>query len=113
MSCHHLLTSVRLPDLAMCLPARVDGDHHRLRQGIDSFVDFVGSGGTFAGAAAYFKEVSKGVAQCHVVEPAGAAVLAERHAGHTYSSSSHQLQGGGYSQDKLVFVDQALSCVDG
>src|SRR5215469_8667917 len=42
---------------------------------IDAFCDFVGSGGTFAGCAAAFKEYNPKI-QCFVVEPLGAAVLA-------------------------------------
>eukprot|EP00052_Salpingoeca_macrocollata_P016068 m.128811 g.128811 ORF g.128811 m.128811 type:complete len:255 (-) comp19909_c0_seq3:88-852(-) len=39
-----------------------------------AFCDFVGSGGTFAGCAAYLKEQDPSI-QCFVVEPASAAVL--------------------------------------
>ena len=43
--------------------------------GIDAFCDFVGSGGSFAGCARYFKACAEDI-QCYVVEPEGAAALA-------------------------------------
>src|SRR5580692_2486360 len=42
---------------------------------IDAFCDFVGSGGTFAGCTAAFKEFNPQI-RCFAVEPAGGAVLA-------------------------------------
>ena len=42
---------------------------------IDAFCDFVGTGGSFAGCAAAFKEHDPAI-RCFVVEPEGAAVLA-------------------------------------
>lgn len=59
---------------------------------IDGFVDFVGSGGTFAGVAAYLKEQTRGKALCWVVEPKGAAVLS----GEDVTNPGHRIQGGGY-----------------
>ena len=59
---------------------------------IQAFCDFVGSGGTFAGCAAAFKEDDPGI-QCYVVEPEGAAVLA----GEEADRPGHRIQGGGYS----------------
>ncbi len=52
---------------------------------IDVFCDFVGTGGTFAGCAAAFKEASPRT-RCFVVEP---------------ESARHQIQGGGYGMDPL------------
>lgn len=61
---------------------------------IDGFVDFVGSGGTFAGVAAFLKEKTGGAALCWVVEPSGAPVLA----GGEVTKQGHRIQGGGYSR---------------
>lgn len=63
---------------------------------IDAFCDFVGSGGTFAGCAAAFKEHRAGI-RCFVVEPAGAAALA----GEPVTHPGHRIQGGGYAKAKL------------
>jgi cysteine synthase len=62
----------------------------------DAFCDFVGSGGSFAGCAAAFKESRSGI-KCYIVEPEGAAVLA----GHPVCSPNHRIQGGGYSMQHL------------
>ena len=73
---------------------------------IDVFVDFLGSGGTYAGCAEKLKELKPEI-QCYVVEPAAAAV----YAGHPIANEgNHKLQGGGYSMD-LDLVDKAL--IDG
>jgi cysteine synthase len=45
--------------------------------GIHAFCDFVGTGGTFAGCAAAFKE-AKSQIRCYVVEPAGSARAGRR-----------------------------------
>lgn len=66
---------------------------------VDAFCDFVGTGGTFAGCAAAFKEHNAGI-RCYVVEPAGAAVLAGLAATHP----NHQIQGGGYSMTGLKML---------
>ena len=55
---------------------------------IDAFCDFVGSGGTFAGCAAAFKEYNPAI-QCFVVEPAG---------------PQHVIQGGGYFMPDLPLL---------
>lgn len=68
---------------------------------IDSFCDFAGSGGTFAGCAAAFKERRADV-QCFVIEPKGAAVLA----GEGASNPNHRIQGGGYSMPDLKLIDR-------
>ncbi|MFL6350573.1 MAG: PLP-dependent cysteine synthase family protein [Bryobacteraceae bacterium] len=66
---------------------------------IDAFCDFVGSGGTFAGCAARFKEHDSSI-QCFVVEPAGCAVLA----GKPVRDARHRIQGGGYSASDLDMI---------
>jgi len=66
---------------------------------IDGFCDFVGSGGSFAGCAAAFKEHRASI-QCYVVEPAGAAVLA----GESIINPNHRVQGGGYARPELPLL---------
>jgi cysteine synthase A len=66
---------------------------------IGAFCDFVGTGGTFGGCAAAFKERNPGI-QCFVVEPEGAAVLA----GEPVRAPNHRIQGGGYAIRELEFV---------
>ncbi|HLH36076.1 MAG TPA: cysteine synthase family protein [Alloacidobacterium sp.] len=66
---------------------------------VDAFCDFVGSGGTFAGCAAAFKEHNPQI-QCFVVEPSGCAVLAGNEAAHP----NHKIQGGGYSIAPLPLI---------
>ncbi len=63
---------------------------------IDAFCDFVGTGGTFAGCAAAFKEHDPSIL-CYIIEPTGAAVLANKPV--TYPN--HRIQGGGYSMPDL------------
>ena len=72
--------------------------------GIDAFCDFIGSGGSFAGCAKYFKEVDPAI-QCYVVEPAGAAAFA----GETVGRPNHKIQGGGYSMTDLPLLDPELA----
>lgn len=64
---------------------------------ITAFCDFVGSGGTFAGCARYFKEQNPDVS-CFVVEPEGAAALG----GELVTKPDHPIQGGGYSISDLA-----------
>lgn len=66
---------------------------------IQGFCDFVGSGGTFVGCAAAFKEYDTTI-QCFIVEPKGAAVLA----GKGVTNAGHRIQGGGYSRSDLRFL---------
>jgi cysteine synthase A len=73
---------------------------------IDAFCDFVGSGGSFAGCAKYFKEQDPDI-KCYIVEPAGAAALA----GESVTRPNHKIQGGGYSMPELTLLDQ--DAVDG
>jgi cysteine synthase len=69
---------------------------------IDAFCDFVGTGGSFAGCAAAFKEHNPAI-ECYIVEPAGAAVLAGQAAEHP----NHRIQGGGYAMPDLPLLDSA------
>lgn len=58
---------------------------------IEAFCDFAGTGGSFAGCAAAFKEHNPSIL-CYLVEPEGAAVLA----GEPITDPNHRIQGGGY-----------------
>ena len=69
---------------------------------ITAFCDFVGSGGTFAGCARYFREQDPNI-RCFFVEPAGAAALS----GEPIVNSDHPIQGGGYSMAELAQLDGA------
>ncbi|SDW16674.1 PLP-dependent cysteine synthase family protein [Paenibacillus sp. CF384] len=61
---------------------------------IDVFVDFAGSGGTFAGCAKALKRYKPSI-RCYLVEPDQAPYLAER----AMLNPNHRIQGGGYSMD--------------
>ena len=74
--------------------------------GIDAFCDFIGSGGSFAGCARYFKERDPAI-QCYIVEPLGAAAFA----GQAVTRANHKIQGGGYSMSDLPLIERDL--VDG
>lgn len=73
---------------------------------MDAFCDFVGTGGTFAGCAAAFKEHDPSIL-CFVVEPDCAAILA----GKAVTNPGHRIQGGGYSMAELPLL--RLEHVDG
>jgi cysteine synthase A len=73
---------------------------------IQVFCDFAGTGGSFAGCAAAFKEHNPAI-QCFLVEPQGAAVLA----GKELTNPNHRIQGGGYAMPELPLV--RLEHVDG
>jgi len=66
---------------------------------IDAFCDFAGTGGSFAGCAAAFKDYNPAI-QCFLVEPQGAAVLA----GEPLANPNHRIQGGGYSMALLPLL---------
>ncbi|TXT10850.1 hypothetical protein VHUM_02355 [Vanrija humicola] len=66
---------------------------------LDAFVDFVGSGGTFAGTSRRLRELKPDI-KCFVVEPADAAVLAHQ----AVSNPDHPIQGGGYAMPDLRFL---------
>ena len=68
---------------------------------IDAFCDFVGTGSSFGGCAAAFKEYDPNI-QCYIVEPADAAVLA----GKKVTNPNHRIQGGGYSMPELTLVNK-------
>lgn len=70
---------------------------------VDAFVDFVGTGGSFAGISRYLKRQNPNL-RAYVLEPAGAAVLA----GQPAYRPGHQVQGGGYSMSDLPLMDRAL-----
>lgn len=69
---------------------------------IDGFVDFVGSGGTYAGVARFLKEKNASI-RCYIVEPEGAAALA----GQQVTKPEHPIQGGGYAMRDLQFLHGA------
>ncbi|AZO71814.1 MAG: cysteine synthase family protein [Mesorhizobium sp.] len=66
---------------------------------VDAFVDFVGSGGTYAGIARALKERNF-LIKCFIVEPKGAAAIA----GEPITQSEHPIQGGGYAMPDLAFL---------
>ena len=66
---------------------------------VDVFCDYVGTGSSFGGCAASFKEHNPGL-QCYIVEPAEAAVLA----GKAVANPNHRIQGGGYSMTELSLI---------
>ena len=66
---------------------------------IDLFCDFAGTGGTFAGCAAAFKQANPAT-RCYVVEPEGAAALA----GEPVTNAAHRIQGGGYAMGQLELL---------
>lgn len=68
---------------------------------IDAFVDFIGSGGSYAGVTSALKERNPAV-RCYVVEPAGAAAAA----GEVVTRPDHPIQGGGYAMADLAFLKE-------
>ena len=68
---------------------------------IDAFCDYVGTGSSFGGCAAAFKEFAPRI-RCYIVEPAEAAILA----GKPVTNPNHRIQGGGYSMDELSLVNK-------
>ena len=66
------------------------------------FCDFAGTGGSFAGCTAAFKELNPAV-QCFIVEPEGAAILA----GEPLTYPNHRIQGGGYAMSHLPMLNPA------
>ena len=69
---------------------------------IDAFCDFAGTGGSFAGCTAAFKEHNPAT-KCFIVEPEGAAILA----GEPVTYPNHRIQGGGYAISPLPMLDPA------
>jgi cysteine synthase len=68
---------------------------------IDAFCDFAGTGSSFGGCAAAFKEHDPAI-QCYIVEPFEAAILS----GKPVTNPNHRIQGGGYSMEELTLIDQ-------
>ena len=68
---------------------------------IDAFCDFAGTGSSFGGCAAAFKEFDPSIL-CYIVEPVGAAVLA----GEAVTNPNHRIQGGGYSMSELSLINK-------
>lgn len=68
---------------------------------IDVFCDFVGTGSSFGGCAAAFKEFDPKI-QCYLVEPVDAAPLA----GKPVTNPNHRIQGGCYSMTELTLIDE-------
>ena len=66
---------------------------------LDAFVDFIGTGGTYAGVTRALKEHNPAI-RCYVVEPQGAAAAA----GETVTNPNHPIQGGGYAIPDLAFL---------
>lgn len=69
---------------------------------IDVFLDFVGSGGTFAGVATTLKKYNS-LIRCYIVEPSSAAFLAQK----TVINPNHKIQGGGYTME-LPLINKDL-----
>jgi len=69
------------------------------RGAVDVFLDFIGSGGTYAGVTKALKERNR-LIKCFVVEPQGAAAAA----GETVTQPQHPIQGGGYAMSDLTFL---------
>jgi cysteine synthase A len=67
---------------------------------IDIYCEYVGTGSTFGGCSAAFKEHDSRIL-CYVVEPAGAAVLA----GKPVTNPNHRIQGGGYAMTDLSLLN--------
>lgn len=68
---------------------------------IDAFVEFVGTGGTFAGVSEALKEQNPDI-RCYVVEPASASFFGC----HEYLGP-HKIAGGGYARE-LDLIDHSL-----
>jgi len=71
-----------------------DSDHT-----LTAFVDFAGSGGTYAGTIKSLKERNPEL-RGYIVEPDGAAALA----GAAVTNPNHPIQGGGYALPELAFM---------
>ncbi len=66
---------------------------------LDAFVDFIGTGGTYAGVTRALKQRNSAI-RCYVVEPQGAAAAA----GEKVTRPNHPIQGGGYAMADLAFL---------
>lgn len=68
-------------------------------QALTAFVDFAGSGGSYAGVIGALKRCNPDI-RGYVLEPDGAAVLA----GHDATNPAHPIQGGGYAMPVLQLL---------
>ncbi len=68
---------------------------------VDAFVEFVGTGGTFAGVSAALKERNPDL-RCYIVEPASASFFGCRE-----YLGPHHIAGGGYAR-QLDLIDHSL-----
>ncbi|CAB9509284.1 Cysteine synthase [Seminavis robusta] len=81
---------------------------------IDGFVDFVGTGGSFAGCTKRFKEDCSHFVSCHIVEPEGISPLARKYTNQSDSnrssgsSKNHVIQGGGYDMPELTLLEEVI-----
>ena len=66
---------------------------------LDVFVDFIGTGGTYAGVTRALKERNPAI-RCYVVEPQGAAAAA----GEKVTNPNHAFRGGGYAMADLIVL---------
>ena len=89
---------------------------------VDYFVDFIGTGGTFAGIAKRLKEHDASI-RCFAVEPSGGSVYSETGAtAETHESiaaavtPTHVIQGGGYAKKQFLVderhIDGSISITD-
>jgi cysteine synthase A len=69
---------------------------------VEVFVDFAGTGGTFAGCATALRQYNPAI-RCYLIEPSGAPFLA----GKPVTAPHHKLQGGGYAMP-VPLVDREL-----
>lgn len=69
---------------------------------LDGFIDFAGTGGSFAGCSKALKKHNHEI-RCYLLEPASSPWLA----GGKVTNPNHRIQGGGYSRD-LGFIDPSL-----
>jgi len=69
---------------------------------LDGFVDFAGTGGTFAGCSRALKKHNPDI-RCYLLEPATAPWLG----GGKVTKPNHRIQGGGYCRN-LDFIDPSL-----
>jgi len=97
----------RLPGSARAHYLHTAREILRQAQGkVDVFCDFVGTGSSFGGCSAAFKEHDASI-RCYIVEPAEAAILA----GEPVANPNHRIQGGGYSMTDLDLINEDL--IDG
>ena len=69
-------------------------------ESLTAFVDFAGSGGTFAGVHSALRDLNPDI-HTYLLEPEGARVLA----GQTAIQPAHPIQGGGYAMPDLALMD--------